>query len=69
MRREYRNGLVRALRWAANFSSDSDELLDAADEIERLRGLLIQVLVVEGRCPTRLLIEISKALDRKEAKP
>ena len=37
MRREYRNGLVRALRWAAKSSSDPEELLDAADEIERLR--------------------------------
>ena len=40
MRREYPNGLVRALRWAAKSSSDSDELLDAADEIERLREAL-----------------------------
>ena len=40
MRREYPNGLVRALRWAAKSSSDSDELLDAADEIERLKALV-----------------------------
>lgn len=40
MRREYPNGFVRALRWAATMSDDADELLDAADEIERLREAL-----------------------------
>jgi hypothetical protein len=40
MRREYPNGFVRALRWAARSSAEADELLDAADEIERLREAL-----------------------------
>ena len=35
-------------------------------EIETLRELLVRVLIVEGRCPTRLLTEIKAALAGKE---
>jgi hypothetical protein len=35
-------------------------------EIERLQSLLSRVLAAEGRCPTRLLIEISRVLEDKQ---
>ena len=35
-------------------------------EREHLRALLTRVLVAEGRCPTRLLIEISRALEENK---
>jgi hypothetical protein len=40
-----------------------DKAKESAAEIEHLRALLTRVLVAEGRCPTRLLIDISRTLE------
>ena len=53
--REMRTGNAQHLEWA-----------DAVEqEREQLRGLLTRVLAAEGRCPTKLLHEISRVLGAK----
>ena len=53
--REMRTGNAQHHEWA-----------DAVEqEREQLRALLSRVLAAEGRCSTRLLIDISRALEDK----
>jgi hypothetical protein len=51
------------LEWARTERDMCESALSDRDiEIEHLRALLTRVLAAEGRCPTKLLIEISRAL-------
>jgi hypothetical protein len=53
MRREYPNGMLKALRYAAINNDLESELFDAADEIERLQNELKEL----KRYTTKLILE------------